>query len=345
MIGGYVISFSKASRGGRRLLEEEQEEKEREDEAEAEKAKARLEERQLIVKWLQGFVADQGGRGHENVKRDRQADTGKWFLDKVRPWVASSKTPVFWAEGRPGVGKSVLISHVIDYFHVVPKDNADKSDGDSNATKTKEQVGEQTLSAESVKSTTAPKVAYFYFDYASRDRYSKRAVYSSLLVDLISDGGDTPTEIEEGSIAAKVKDLKEKCLEKSKDPTTDELQVILSETSKNVVIVFDALDEAHPDVRQDIVKWITEMKIPSESGTKHLRILLTTRPDVIKPTRSGLITLLSVESNNTDMELYVYSVLTTNQTVQGVIKLKKKKKADAFLLKLVTAVVTRAEKM
>jgi hypothetical protein len=74
--------------------------------------KAEDERRQTLLQWVAPYDSKEL---HQKALQARQAGTGQWFLTKpFRQWIEAGNSQVLWLRGRPGVGKTSLISAAIE---------------------------------------------------------------------------------------------------------------------------------------------------------------------------------------------------------------------------------------
>lgn len=68
---------------------------------------ARAQEGEKALNWL---ASDHASVKHETIRKNRLADTGQWFFSMscYKQW-QHGVAPILWVQGRPGVGKSVLL--------------------------------------------------------------------------------------------------------------------------------------------------------------------------------------------------------------------------------------------
>ncbi|KZV76368.1 ankyrin [Peniophora sp. CONT] len=73
-----------------------------------------------IVTWL---AAPDSSINHSFLTKKRYANSGEWFLKGApfRRWASLQGSPVYWVYGKPGSGKSVLCSTVIDELNASGK--------------------------------------------------------------------------------------------------------------------------------------------------------------------------------------------------------------------------------
>ena len=200
--------------------------------------------RRLLLNWLSSLDFRSS---HEKVYGSRHELTGSWFLhtDRFTDWLNAPNPALFWCCGKPGVGKSVLASIVVEYI----RSHADKD---------------------------RSSIAFVYCD--SRQQLCTRAVLliGSLLRQLCARECEIP-----GRITLKY-DLVQQ--QGGESLTWLEMKTLFLQTlphfRRESIVIFDGLDECDdPAAICDLLK--TAVSRP----TNHVKVLVTSRSEnrVIKP--------------------------------------------------------------
>ncbi|KAI9436025.1 hypothetical protein H4582DRAFT_2130264 [Lactarius indigo] len=219
---------------------------------------------------------------NHNIAADRQHEgTAAWFIesDQFGTWKLTGS--VLWIHGKPGSGKSILCSAIIN-----------------NVT---------TLCV-----AGSASMAYFYFDFRDVDKQARRNLLSSLLVQL-SAHSDAFCDI--------LSRLYETHGSGARQPSDKALTLCLKEmlTLPNqgpVYLVIDALDECPdtsdvPSAREqvlDLIKDLVSLRL------SNLHICVTSRPevdicDVLESLTSQTISLQDERGQKKDIADYVRSVV------------------------------------
>ncbi|KDR71040.1 hypothetical protein GALMADRAFT_802023 [Galerina marginata CBS 339.88] len=198
----------------------------------------KIEDRQLaaeINKWLS---APDSSRFHNEAHEKREVNTCAWFLNGKR-FIRWRENPGFlWVKGKPGCGKSVLCSSIIEKLP-----------------KPKSSLG----------------IAYFFFD--GRDGQTDQQRHNKLIRSLISQFSD----LRHGGIPMELVELYRNCgAHQPLDyQLQDTLRNILDGFS-NAYIVIDALDECTD--REKTLNWVNKLVADADWNAKNLHMLVTSRP-------------------------------------------------------------------
>ncbi|KAH9979687.1 hypothetical protein BJV74DRAFT_123610 [Russula compacta] len=224
---------------------------------------------------------------NHNIAREAQhVGTTTWFTQgkMFLEWKSSGSSSLLWIHGKPGAGKSVLCSAIIQDIRRMRK------------------LGLASL-------------GFFYCDFRDNQKKDRRGLLSSLLIQFC-DQAD--------SYCAVLSDFYSVHDSGSQHPSDDELVQCLENMLKPpeqlpVFIVLDALDECSnstsiPSPRDKILELVEELvrlRLPN------LHICVTSRPEVdIKPVLSRLashsISLHGESGQRQDILEYVRSVVTTD---------------------------------
>jgi ankyrin repeat protein len=218
---------------------------------------------------------------HNVACQARHEGTASWFMqdDVFRQWKSTGS--LLWVHGKPGSGKSVLCSAIIEDINVM-------------------------------RETEVASMAYFYFDFKDNYKQSRLDVIPSLLTQLSAQskrcrdilsclysahnrGAQMPTG-----------DVLTKCLK----------DMLSLPGQSPVYIILDAIDEC-PDIpgvpspREDaleLLKELIELRLPN------LRLCVTSRPEigiraVLEPLLSHRVSLHDENGQKKDIEDYISSVV------------------------------------
>lgn len=111
--------------------------------------------RKIILDWIPAL--DFGAK-HSDIIRQKQDDTGNWFLEspKLNTWL-ENRGGILFCQGIPGAGKSMLTSILVEHLLKLYRSSSDDYS-----------VG----------------VAYIYFDYKTKSSWKPESLLASLLKQL-----------------------------------------------------------------------------------------------------------------------------------------------------------------
>lgn len=276
-------------------------------------AREKKEEIQKTQDWLDGLSPRRNHR-HSTLTAARQPGTGGWFVDLVSKMIDREGKKVVWTEGKPGVGKSMLMSAVIDHFSALLK-NIDGAEA-SQALNTS-----HTMAFEAI--------AYTYFAYDDRVNQTPLSVFAQLLQQLYP---------KVAALEEPLRKLRTEC--KLDPPSSSQLLEILQNLPATVLLAFDSLDEATPEVRDELLTWIGKIHVTSPT------LLVSTRRD-IQPhdTPPGLVGYIVVEANKSDMEAFIKAKIQADSSVQRIIKRTINHGAAEWMDNQVDQILNNAQRM
>lgn len=187
--------------------------------------KAKIEDDKTILDWLGGPYLSNMHNKHQTIKKSRSPNTGQWiFRDLSYKRWKSGALPVLWGQGKPGAGKSVLMSHIVDKL----KDDATRDKG----------------------------VAFFYCEYSQASgTQTPEAILASFSYQLL---------VQLKSIPQELMNTYQRHRRSSTRPDLTEnmeiLQKICTRFSK-VWLLVDAFDELDPECGDDLIGVIETMMI------------------------------------------------------------------------------------
>ncbi|KAH9173160.1 hypothetical protein EDB89DRAFT_2095303, partial [Lactarius sanguifluus] len=234
---------------------------------------------------LRGWQSPSDTSTNHNIARNLQHEgTAEWFCisNIFEEWIITGS--LLWVHGKPGSGKSVLCSSII-----------------------------QKITA--LYEAGLASMAYFYFDFRDVDKRSRRNLLPSLLVQL-STRSDSFCDV--------LSRLYKSHDDGARQPSDDALMRCLKDMLNlpdhgPVYIILDALDECpntsgFPSFRKqvlDLVKDLVDLRLPS------LHICVTSRPEVdikdaLERVTSHLVSLHDEDGQKKDIVKYVESVVHSN---------------------------------
>jgi hypothetical protein len=205
------------------------------------------EYKEKIVQWLYAIEPGINWSNHEDAWSKHQPNTGVWLVqdsDEFNLW-KTTKDRVLWVQGLPGVGKTIMISHIIEHL-------------------------KHFCEAEAKRVLT-----YFYFDFGTPAKQTAVSCARILLSQLVSRSADMP-----GSI----KNLYDKtCSHGSKSPGIDDLTAMLTlyancEDVEDLYIVLDAIDECSlkDGKRAELLEWLDQL---TQKLSPKLHLCISGRPE------------------------------------------------------------------
>ncbi|KAI3320295.1 hypothetical protein HD806DRAFT_240260 [Xylariaceae sp. AK1471] len=235
---------------------------------------------------------------HNEARKYRTIDsTGEWFLNQsFQQWRTKPKS-FLWLAGKPGSGKTVLSSAIID----------------------------------KLEKESAAIVAYFYFSFRQESKQDITMFKHSLLMQLVRPL-IRADEIEVGYFY--VPKVFHKLFEKyshSQFPLDEDVNATLAgllSESKHTYIIVDAVDECPNQVDQTtIIKFLEGLCKSSHGGT---HVLVTSRRELnIESSITEMeidksIVLMEAEKVNTDIKSYLLDSLGRQPWKSWPARLKKK---------------------
>lgn len=191
---------------------------------------------QKVQAWIEDMVGEDMRDKHDSIASSRVAGTGATFVCKVQEWLKAKKAPTFLAHGSPGVGKTYLACAVILQHFQQPLEGVDG-------------------------------IAYNYFTYDDRDRQTPFVVYAAIVSQLLRHSSELREEM------FRLFEEQKKLARKQKWQILKTLRRAVAKLETSKLIVFDALDEAGEETRDEILNLLESARSDSP------RILLTSRSD------------------------------------------------------------------
>ncbi|EPE36939.1 hypothetical protein GLAREA_09102 [Glarea lozoyensis ATCC 20868] len=153
-------------------------------------------------------------------------------------------------------------------------------------------------------------VAYFYFDFADKDKQKHQKMLQSLAIQLLLQAPRTPDVL---------KSVFDKCLRGLRQPSTQEILHIirsLIELSDDTFILLDALDEC-----EEWIELLEDLEVMESWHLDNLHILVTSRKEYqIEQTMLRLAgeAIISLEDSviDGDIQIYVYERLLSDQRLR-----------------------------
>ncbi|KAI5850567.1 hypothetical protein DFP73DRAFT_591460 [Morchella snyderi] len=230
---------------------------------------------------------------HRAVSSTREPKTDQWFLDSPNfiQWATGGQEPVLWCTGGPGVGKTVLVSCVVDHL-------------------------KKTYSREDVA------IAYVYCNFKEMATQTAVDVFSSLARQLAEQLEFIPAEVEDFCRCGGCEQRRRRKMMvgtgASKAGSIDEyldLVCFLSGKFRNTYILVDALDEY--STKTDYKEW---KSLLSRMESSSIRILVTSRPQDKIHRLLGRYPRENIEAKEEDIRTYVNSRIAHDSLFSGYIR-------------------------
>lgn len=227
-----------------------------------------------IVDWLK---ACDPSTNHNAARKTCEPGTGSWFIDSSEfvDW-RDNHNHSLWLQGIPGAGKTILCSTIIDELKIF--------------------------------CTARPqyRCAYFYFDFADKNKQIVDNFLRSIIVQLFHDREDIPEGVQ--SLYDAYKDT-----QPTRNAMIEALSSLLRLFSRTYILV-DALDECCE--RGEIVKFLKQLIVSPNS----INLLITSRmeQDIITELQSHIEVVKCIENAkvDADIKMYVHKYLTEDPTLK-----------------------------
>ncbi|KAL0631967.1 hypothetical protein Q9L58_009170 [Maublancomyces gigas] len=223
-------------------------------------------ERRDILHWMSKLDFEDD---HETFFSKRYGDTGSWLIESqaFTDWLDADKSSVLWCYGRPGAGKSVLASLIVD-----------------------------TISAQYALDDRAG-LGFMYYKYQNREAQKFKDIIPALVKQLCQ---------KKHVLATEVKELYRQYSRQDQFLSQAKCQALLMEVSESfeqVFIVIDALDEC---VDQDVVLPLIAALIQS-SSTKIKICITSRRQQFILHSLAKLkCPTIEIEAKKVDQDIAVF---------------------------------------
>ncbi|KAF8495948.1 hypothetical protein F5888DRAFT_512217 [Russula emetica] len=236
--------------------------------------------RQDLRRWLS---PPDPSTNHNIACNAHHEGTATWFFrgSIYQDWKSTSSEPLLWIYGKPGSGKTILCSSIIQDMKVMCD------------------AGQASM-------------AYFYFDFRDIDKQHWRHLITSLLTQLSSHSGPRCDILSR---------LYSKHDDGTQQPSDDSLTRCLKEMltlpdQRPIYLIIDALDEcsntsgipSHRNRVLRLMKELVDLRLPD------LHICVTSRPEVdirevLEPLTSRRVSLHDQSGQKKDIEDYVRSIV------------------------------------
>ncbi len=241
---------------------------------------AQADFRKSVIRWLAPFDPSQLYR---TSLASEQVGTGKWFLDgPFQDWVSGLSPPILWLRGKPGIGKTTLVSAAINKTEL-------QSDEGANV------------------------VTYFFCSFTNAASQDPVNLIGSLLIQLCNIDATLWTGVD-----ARYSKESTKSNGSSEPLSLGEVTSMLGDALRKfpkVHIIVDALNESKQSALMFSTLW------DLRQGHEGLRILFSSTEELLVPAvqrDSRLLNTVYMTSAlvNDDIRLYVESCLACNDRLR-----------------------------
>lgn len=179
------------------------------------------ETRRQVLEWISNTDKIDFEKTHETIHAKKHPHTGEWLIQTktFQSWLSSPTSSLLWCHGKPGAGKSVLASNVLE--HVTKQYLFDRN--------------------------TA--ISFAYYNYQTTELGQLSTVIAALLKQLCRQAAEIPSWL--------VKH-REDALSPA-TASTPESYTKLGRTFGNVFLIIDALDECLEAERHAVLRFIRGM--------------------------------------------------------------------------------------
>ncbi|KAL8822874.1 MAG: hypothetical protein Q9191_006402, partial [Dirinaria sp. TL-2023a] len=252
--------------------------------ADEQKRAAEDEKIQKCQKWIEEMVKGDMQDKHDSIASNRVPGTGAAFVRKVQEWLKAKKVPTFLAHGSPGIGKTYLTCAVVSQHFEQPLEGVDG-------------------------------MAYTYFTYDDRDRQTPFVVYASIVSQLLRD-----SKLQEAIFG--LFEEQRKLARKQKWQILNGLRRAVASLKSSKLLIFDALDEASEETRDQILNLLEGARSDSS------RILVTSRSDYRESLTHEQVFSHRVHADEDDIRAFSEDRLK-NRNVKRIVKAKYGTGAEA----------------
>ncbi|KAH9957397.1 hypothetical protein BC827DRAFT_1138077 [Russula dissimulans] len=209
--------------------------------------------------------------------------TATWFTEGVTYKIWKARGSLLWIRGKPGSGKSVLCSTIIEDL-------------------------------EDLRRAGLASLAYYYFDFKDSGKQDRRGLLASLLVQL-SARSDASCEI----LNRLYSDHENGSRQPREDRLIQCLKEVLAAQKGEVYVIIDAVDECPnnygmPTSREMVLELLNEL---ASLQFSHVHFCITSRPEVdiriiLEPLTSHIISLHDEGGQRKDILDYINSVIESD---------------------------------
>ncbi|PSN60762.1 hypothetical protein BS50DRAFT_639822 [Corynespora cassiicola Philippines] len=238
---------------------------------EAEKMRRYDEERKEKSAFLSWVSCIDFEKTHQDTYAKKHEQTCRWLIGEpeYQEWYNSPVSSLLWCYGKPGIGKSVLASSVLEHIT------------------TENELREDTA------------ICFAYYNYRDSQLSEISQIIAALIKQLCRRRNQIPSDLLQ---------VKQKALPASL-VGTQEIFVSLVEGLSQVYVVFDALDECPEQERQDILGFITSLVTVQIPGRIKVFVTSRKEMDIVAAFQEKQIPTIQISAENvaTDIENFTRS--------------------------------------
>ena len=223
-----------------------------------------------IIRWLR---SPDPCANHNAARAEHSPATGSWFIesDAFQSWW-NEPSQFLWIHGRPGCGKSVLASTIIDHAKFL------------------------------CQAQPAYKLAYFYFDFRQETQQSLDGFLRSLLVQL---------SYEASAVAPEIRKLYDQHDSKSQQPSVAELSdafMSILKKSQPFYLIVDALDECSTFFSPGRSAVLSLFERIKNEKMAHVNVLILSRQarDIADGLRNIMTNSVCIQNKAVDADIRVH---------------------------------------
>ncbi|KAF5852242.1 hypothetical protein GGP41_001012, partial [Bipolaris sorokiniana] len=236
---------------------------------EVEQARRREEERKersAFLSWVSNIDFE---KTHQDTYAKKHAGTCDWLVreSKYQQWFSNSVSSLLWCHGKPGIGKSVLASNVIEDIT------------------TKVELQQDTA------------ICFAYYNYQNTQLSDISQIVAALIKQLCRKKDHIPHDLLQ---------LKHDALSPSLVGTQDRFTSLI-EDWRQVYVVFDALDECLETEREAILGFITGIVTAPTSCNVKVLVTSRKEMDIAKAFEDKRIPTIQVLAENVAMDIETFA--------------------------------------
>ncbi|KAL2060018.1 hypothetical protein VTL71DRAFT_9840 [Oculimacula yallundae] len=197
-------------------------------------------ERRQFLKWISDIDYEESFNA---IIAKKHPGTGKWLLyhDTLQTWLAGTDPSLLWCHGKPGAGKSVLSSLILDHVSTFELNDPETC------------------------------VIFAYYSYQFPERHSLVKLLESFIRQLASKLDTLPSETLQ---------FFRKYDRNARRPYVDDLlaqfSALLLRFPSRAIVIIDGLDECEPESRQDVFKFVARLVAKQSTPVK---VFVTSRKE------------------------------------------------------------------
>ncbi|KAJ9664592.1 hypothetical protein H2201_005104 [Coniosporium apollinis] len=267
--------------------------------------KENVAERESFLNWISKIDFD---KIHDDVYATKHPGTGDWLLrtQEFGDWLRSPNSTVLWCHGKPGAGKTVLASNVLEY------------------------ITDFTVKRGMRRETG---VSFAYYNYRSPEFGDSSLIVSAFIKQLCRKKDTVPPSLLK---------LKHDSLAPS-TATAQGLFIELARAFDEVFVIIDALDECPRDERHQILKFICEAgkSLPCAK----IFVTSRRENDIVTAFKDNNIPTIEIKAENVAEDIRLFVENQVDLLRKGVHGKKLFLNSSALADKIIATLTNKAEGM